>query len=66
MMRKKDEELMKLLIESLSIKSHFSLTSYIKFYDIFVWQQAPKIEMVEFVANILMGDETTCLISAIS
>jgi hypothetical protein len=37
---------------------NFTLTSYMKFYDIFVWQSADKKEQVEFVAKLLMKEST--------
>lgn len=39
-------ELVKMLIETLMDNGHFTLTSYIKFYNIFVWQNADKKEQI--------------------
>lgn len=43
-MRKNDNQLMKMLVTSLESNYKFTLTSYMKFYNIFVWQNATKEE----------------------
>ena len=45
-----------MLIEALKVNGNFTITSYIKFYDIFVWQTADKKEQMEFVAKLLMKE----------
>ena len=52
----KDEELVKILIQSLSSLGTFTFSSYITFYDLFVWQQADKTSQIEFVLKVLMGE----------
>ncbi len=54
--RKNDPDLARLLIEALEINGRFTITSYVKFYDIFVWQTAEKKEQMEFVAKLLMKE----------
>ena len=54
--RRNDEDLIHLLIEALKINEKFVLTSFINFYDIFVWQIASKKIQMEFVAKLLMQD----------
>lgn len=56
-MRKNDENLMKLLVTILSCPpdNNFTFSSYIEFYSIFIWQQATKTEQIEFVIKLLMG-----------
>lgn len=55
-MRKEDEELMRMLEGALSIEGRFTLTSYISFYNIFVWQNANLDEQITFVTRLLMGE----------
>jgi hypothetical protein len=55
-MRKEDEELMRMLEGALSIEGRFTLTSYISFYNIFVWQNASLDEQITFVTRLLMGE----------
>jgi hypothetical protein len=57
---------MQILIEALSINNNFTLTSYTKFYDIFVWQNAERDEQIRFVTNVLMGENTELSIIKIS
>lgn len=64
--RKQDEELVMLLIESLKINDRFTINSYMNFYDIFVWQIAQKKQQMEFVVRILMQDFKQKLIIEIS
>ena len=64
--RKGDQELTMLLIESLKINDKFTINSYVTFYDIFVWQIAEKKEQIEFVAKLLMQDFKEKLIIEIS
>ena len=64
--RKGDQELTMLLIESLKINDKFTINSYVTFYDIFVWQIAEKKEQIEFVAKILMQEFKEKLIIEIS
>lgn len=45
-----------MLIEALCINGRFIIDSYIKFYDIFVWQTANKKEQMEFVGKLLMKE----------
>lgn len=53
--RQKDTELVKLLIETLSFSSNFTFSSFILFYEIFIWQQATKQTQIEFVMKLLIG-----------
>ena len=53
-MRKDDSELVRILIETLMEGGSFTLTSYMKFYNIFVWQSADRREQIEFVVKLLM------------
>lgn len=53
-MRRDDAELVRMLIETLMANGSFTLTSYMRFYNIFVWQSADKREQVDFVARLLM------------
>lgn len=55
-MRKDDHELVRLLVETLMTNGSFTLTSYMRFYNIFVWQSADKKEQIDFVARLLMKD----------
>lgn len=55
-MRHDDQELVRMLIETLMANGSFTLTSYMRFYNIFVWQSADKREQVDFVAKLLMKD----------
>lgn len=52
-----DKDLMKILIKALSEQGHFSLSSFSKFYDIFVWQSASRLDLAKFAAKILMQDK---------
>ena len=52
-----DHQLMLLLIKALSINDHFTLTSYLTFYQIFVWEESPKKDLSNFVVNLLMRDK---------
>lgn len=55
-MRKDDPELVRMLIETLMTNGSFTLTSFMHFYNIFVWQSADKKEQVDFVVKLLMKD----------
>lgn len=54
--RKNDLQLAQMLIEALTVNGRFTLDSFIKFYDIFVWQTADKREQMEFVGKLLMKE----------
>jgi len=45
-----------MLITALANNGTFTLTSYMSFYSIFVWQSAGRHEQVEFVTKLLMED----------
>lgn len=45
-MRKNDSELVRMLIETLMSNGSFTLTSFMRFYNIFVWQNADKKEQI--------------------
>jgi len=47
---------MRMLVTALSNNGAFTLTSYMSFYCIFVWQSADRHEQVEFVTKLLMED----------
>lgn len=47
---------MRLLIGSLEVNGRFSISSYIEFYDIFVWQIAEKKQQMAFVVKLLMRE----------
>ena len=36
----------------------FVFSSYLSFYELFVWQQADKNTQIEFVLKVLMGNQT--------
>jgi 5-carboxymethyl-2-hydroxymuconate isomerase len=55
-MRKEDSELVRMLIDTLMASGSFTLTSFMRFYNIFVWQCADKREQIDFVARLLMKD----------
>ena len=55
-MRKDDGELVRILIETLMEGGSFTLTSYMRFYNIFVWQSADRREQIEFVVKLLMRE----------
>jgi 5-carboxymethyl-2-hydroxymuconate isomerase len=65
-MRKDDPELIRMLIETLMDNGSFTLTSFMKFYNIFVWQNADKREQVEFVVKLLMKDSSERPIAEVS
>jgi len=48
--------LVRMLIDTLMASGSFTLTSYMRFYNIFVWQCADKREQIDFVARLLMRD----------
>lgn len=54
--RNKDEDLMRMLIVALESEAKFTLTSYMSFYSIFVWQSADRREQIDFVTKLLMGN----------
>jgi hypothetical protein len=43
-----------MLLDALSVSSNFTFTSYIQFYELFIWQQASKQTQIEFVVKLLM------------
>jgi len=53
--RKNDDYLVELLITSLMVSGNFTFSSFIQFYELFVWQQATKKSQIEFVTKLLMG-----------
>ena len=53
--KQSDQELTKLLIETLSASGNFTFSAFIQFYEIFVWQQASKETQIEFVLKLLMN-----------
>jgi hypothetical protein len=38
------------------MNGNFTMASYLRFYEIFVWQSADKNEQIDFVLKILMGE----------
>ena len=54
--KSRDDELVRLLIDSLSSMNSFVFSSYLSFYELFVWQQADKNTQIEFVLKVLMGN----------
>ena len=44
--RKNDVDLTKILIKLLSHNGNFTFSSYLEFYNLFVWQQATKEEQI--------------------
>jgi hypothetical protein len=65
-MKTHDKELMRIFISVLSEEGHFTLSSFSKFYDIFVWQTASRSDLTKFAAKILMGDKDESPILKIS
>ena len=53
-MRKNDQLLSNMLLDALSVSSNFTFTSYIQFYELFIWQQASEQTQIEFVVKLLM------------
>lgn len=50
----------------LSNGGNFTFSSYIDFYNIFVWQQASKNEQIDFVCKLLMGEQNIQTFSELS
>jgi hypothetical protein len=65
-MKTHDKELMRIFISVLSEEGHFTLSSFSKFYDVFVWQTASRLDLTKFAAKILMGDKDELPILKIS
>ena len=65
-MRKNDSELVRMLIETLMSNGSFTLTSFMRFYNIFVWQNADKKEQIEFVTKLLMKESMEKPITEVS
>lgn len=55
-----------MLIDTLMATGTFTLTSYMRFYNIFVWQSADKKEQVDFVTRLLMKDASEKPLAEIS
>lgn len=57
-MRHHDPELAQYLISCLSVSGNFTFSSFITFYELFIWQQASKQTQIQFVLKLLMGTQS--------